>query len=42
MCAEVDLADVVVLKHCGVPSIRGVVRSTVVEGAASRESKTSI
>ena len=34
---EVNLADVVILQHCVVSGIGGVVCRTVVQGAASRE-----
>lgn len=40
--AKVNLADIIVLEHCGVASVGCVVSSTVVEGAASRKSKASI
>lgn len=40
--AKVDLADIVVLEHCGVAGVGCVVSSTVVEGAAGRKSKASI
>ena len=42
MSAEVDLHDVAVLQHCVVPIIRGIVRSYVVNRAASRESNASL
>lgn len=42
VCPKINLADVVVLQDCGVPSIRSVVGSTVVEGAASGEGQASV
>lgn len=40
--SKIDLADVVVLQDGGVPSVRSVVGSAVVQGAASREGQAGV
>lgn len=42
VCAEVDLADVVVLQDGGVPGVGSVVGSTMVEGAAGGEGQAGV
>lgn len=42
MCAEVDLADVIVLEDGGISSVRSVVSGTVVQRAAGGKSQTSV
>lgn len=42
MRAEVDLADVVVLQHGGVPGVGGVVGGAVVERAAGGEGQAGV
>ena len=42
MCAEVDLADVVVLQDSGVSGVGSVVGSTMVQGAAGGEGQAGI
>lgn len=42
MCAEVDLADVVVLQDGGVTGVGSVVGSAVVQGAAGGEGQAGV
>lgn len=42
MCAEVDLADVVVLQDGGVSGVGGVVGGAVVQGAAGGEGQAGV
>lgn len=42
VCAEVDLADIIVLQDSGISGIGSVVGSTMVQGAASREGQAGV
>lgn len=42
MCAEVDLADVVVLQHGGVSGVGSVVGSAVIQRAAGGEGQAGV
>lgn len=42
MCAEVDLADIVVLQDGGISGVGGVVGSAVVQGAAGGEGQAGV